>query len=229
MRRAAPRAADAGEGRGTAHREQTASEELANALTHGAGLALSAAALPFLVWTAAAGRRPWHAAGCAVYGATLVLLYAASTLYHALPAGRAKRVFNLLDHLSIYLLVAGTYTPFLLGPLRGPSGWWMFGVVWGLAAAGILFQAVWIERFRLFSVLSYLAMGWMAVFMLRPLARLLPPWGVGWVLLGGACYTAGVGFYAWRGRRFAHAVWHVFVLAGSLCHFFGVMLSVARR
>jgi hemolysin III len=210
-------------------RTQTASEELANALTHGIGLALSIAALVLVVVFAALRRNAWSVVGCSIYGATLVLLYAASTFYHAVGHARAKRVFNVIDHSSIYLLVAGTYTPFLLGPLRGALGWSVFGVVWGLAAAGIVFQSLFIHRYRALSVASYLALGWMVVLVLPALARALPPWGVGWIALGGLCYTAGVGFYAWKSRRFAHAVWHVFVLAGSLCHFFGVLFFVARR
>ena len=210
-------------------RDQTAGEELANSLTHGAGLGLSLAALALLAVFSATRRNAWNIVGCCLYGVTLVALYAASMLYHALPAWRAKQVFNVVDHVSIYLLVAGTYTPFLLGPLRGPSGWVLFGVVWGLAAAGIVFQSLCIHRFRALSVASYLVLGWLAVFTIRPLWRVLPPMGVVWILIGGACYTAGVAFYAWKSRRFAHAVWHLFVLAGSLCHFFGVMFFVARR
>lgn len=158
---------------------------------------------------------------CAVFGASLVLLYASSTLYHALPGGRAKRLFLILDHSMIYVLIAGTYTPFTLVTMRGPWGWALFGAVWGLAAAGIVFKSFFIGRLRALSTAAYVLMGWCVIVALRPLTSSLPPAGFGWVLAGGLAYTTGVAFYLCR-WRFAHAVWHLFVIAGSACHFWAV-------
>ncbi len=212
-------------------REQTAGEELANALTHGVGLLLSVAALTVLVVFAALRRDPWIVVASAIYGATMIALYLASTLYHHTRSPRAKRVWNILDHGAIYLLVAGTYTPFTLGPLRNAGGWgWsLFGAIWGIAIAGIVFQSLRIHRFRVLSVVSYLAMGWLAVIAIRPLWMRLGPVGIGWIALGGLFYSAGIVFYAAKRRRFAHAVWHLFVLAGSIAHFFGILFHVVLR
>ncbi len=212
----------------TPEREQTAGEELANALTHGVGLLLSVTALTLMVVFAAFRRDAWIIVACSVYGATMILLYLASTFYHGARPGRAKAVWNILDHGAIYLLVAGTYTPFTLGPLRNAGGWgWgLFGAIWGLALAGIVFQSFHIHRFRVLSVLSYLGMGWLAAAAIRPLWRHLGPWGVFWIGLGGVFYSFGIAFYLWKRLRFAHAIWHLFVLAGSLAHFLGVLLHV---
>jgi hemolysin III len=212
-------------------REQTAGEELANTLTHGVGLLLSVAAMSVLLVFASRRRDAWIVVACSIYGATLVALYLASTLYHHVRSPRAKRIWNLLDHGAIYLLVAGTYTPFTLGPLRraGGWGWSLFGAIWGLALAGIVFQALHLHRFRLLSVLSYVVMGWLAGIAIRPLWFRLTPAGVGWLALGGLLYTLGIVFYAWKSRRFAHAVWHVFVLAGSLAHFFAILFYVVLK
>lgn len=210
------------------HREQSAGEELANALTHGLGLLLSVAALTLMVVFAALRRDPWIIVSCAVYGATMVLLYLASTGYHSARPGRAKAIWNILDHGAIYLLVAGTYTPYTLGPLRNSGGWgWgLFAAIWALALVGIVFQSLHIHRFRALSLLSYVGMGWLALIAIRPLWRAVGPPGLLWLAVGGVFYTAGIVFYVWRGLRFAHAVWHLFVLAGSLAHFFGVLLHI---
>jgi len=207
-------------------REQTPGEELANSITHGAGFVLSIACLVLVVVFAAMRRDAWRVVSCAIYGATLILLYASSTLYHGLRPGRAKHVFNILDHSAIYLLVAGTYTPFMLVPLRGGLGWTFFGLIWALAAAGIVYQALFINRYRVLSLVTYLGMGWLVVFTLPGLVRALPLAGLVWLALGGVLYTVGSVFYAWHSQRFAHAIWHVFVLGGSLCHFFGVLFYV---
>ena len=167
-----------------------------------------------------------HVVGAAIFGATLVLLYTMSTLYHALRNPRAKRVFKILDHSAIYLLIAGTYTPFCLATLRGGWGWSLFGVVWGLAAAGVVFKSVFIGRFEILSTAVYLAMGWMVMVAAVPLWRALPAPGMAWLMAGGACYTLGVAFYAWHRLKFHHAVWHLFVLGGSLCHVVAVLGSV---
>lgn len=196
-------------------------EDLANTLTHAAGAALSIAALALLVAAAALRGTALHVVTCAVFGASLVLLYASSTLYHALPEGRAKRLFLILDHSMIYVLIAGTYTPFMLVTIRGPWGWSIFGAVWGLAAAGVVFKSFFVGKLKRLSTAAYLLMGWCVIVAIRPLLASLPPAGFGWVLAGGLAYTAGVAFYASR-WRFAHAVWHLFVLAGSACHVWAV-------
>ncbi len=195
-------------------------EETANSITHGVGAALSIAGLVALV-AAALDRSSRQIFACAIYGTSLVLLYVSSTVYHALANNRAKRVFKILDHSSIYVLIAGTYTPFTLITLRGPRGWTLFGVVWGLCVCGVVFKSLWIDRLKVASTVVYLLMGWCAVFVVRPLLAALPWTGFVWLLAGGLCYTAGVAFYA-NSRRFAHFIWHLFVLAGSLCHYWAV-------
>jgi hemolysin III len=167
-----------------------------------------------------------HVVACTLYGATLVLLYSASTLYHALPRGRAKRVFGTLDHSSIFLLIAGTYTPFTLVTLSGGVGWSLFGVIWGLAFAGVVLEAVTRGRVRRLQLILYLVMGWSIVLVARPLLQGLARGGLVLLFAGGLAYTLGVIFFVWRSLPFHHAVWHVFVLAGSVCHFFAVLLYV---
>lgn len=166
---------------------------------------------------------------CSIYGATLVLLYTASTFYHALPPGRGKRVFGILDHAAIFLLIAGTYTPFTLVTLRGGWGWSLFGVIWGIAAAGTVLEAVARGRWRRLQLVLYLAMGWGVVLVARPLVQELARGGLVLLACGGLAYTLGVIFYVWKRLPFHHAVWHVFVLAGSICHFFAVLLYVIPR
>lgn len=209
-------------------RAQTLGEEIANSLTHGAGLLASIAAVPLLVLTAMGRRDPWQLVGGAVFGVTLVLLYLASTVYHALPDSRAKRALRVVDHSAIYLLIAGTYTPFTLGALRGPWGWSLFGVVWGLALVGILAKCTVGFRFPRLSIVFYVAMGWLVLVALHPLVTNVSPAGLGWLVAGGLCYTGGVPFYATDGRlRYGHSIWHLFVVAGSVCHFFAVLWHAA--
>jgi hemolysin III len=198
-------------------------EEIANAVTHGVGLVASLIGLPILVLAAAARGDALLVAGCSVFGATLVALYAASTLYHAVPPSRAKQVLRVIDHAAIYLLIAGTYTPFTLGVLRAHAGWILFGVVWCLAALGILFKVALGMRFPRASTLVYVLMGWLAIIAIRPLAAGLPQTGLAWLIAGGLFYTGGVYFYAKRRLRYGHTVWHLFVLAGSVCHFWAVL------
>lgn len=200
-------------------------EELANSLTHGAGLVASLVALPFLLL--ATTRKPWDGwqlAGSIAYGVSLVLLYGASTVYHALREGRAKQVLRVLDHSAIYLLIAGSYTPFMIGALRGPWGWTLLVVVWSLAIAGIIGKWTLGFRFPWLSTALYLAMGWLIVVALRPLLANVAAPGLLWLLAGGLCYTGGVVFYA-RDRqiRFGHAWWHLCVLGGSACHYVAVL------
>ncbi|HEX2718279.1 MAG TPA: hemolysin III family protein [Gemmatimonadaceae bacterium] len=206
-----------------AERAQTIGEEIANSITHGAGLAASIAALPVLI-ILAARHDAWRVVGATIFGATLVLLYGASTMYHALARTRARRVMRVLDHSAIYLLIAGTYTPFMLGPMRGPWGWSLLGAIWGMAVLGIVFKATLGIRYPIASTGVYVLMGWLAVVAARPLLASVGLAGVGWLVAGGTLYTLGVVFFALDRRvRYAHSVWHVFVAAGSICHFVAVV------
>lgn len=200
-------------------------EELANAVTHGVGLGLSIVGFVVLLVFAALRGTPWHIVACAIYGSTLVCLYAASTLYHSVPVPRFKRALRIFDHSAIYLLIAGTYTPFLLVNLRGAWGWSLFGVVWGLAAAGIVFKFWFVERFGFLSTAVYVGMGWLVVIAAKPVFAHITATTLVLLLIGGLFYTAGIIFYASK-RPYAHAIWHLFVLGGSTCHYFAVLHSV---
>ena len=201
-------------------------EEIANSVTHGVGFLLGVAALSVMVVFAAIHGTAWHIVSCAVYGTTLTLLFAASTLYHSLPWPRTKAILKIIDHSAIYFLIAGTYTPFLLVPLRGPLGWSLFGVIWGLALGGVGFKIFFAGRFKVLSTLIYVGLGWMVVIAIRPLYQTLPLGGLLWLVAGGLFYTLGTVFYLKRRIPFNHAIWHAFVLAGSLCHFTSVMWYV---
>lgn len=204
----------------------TLGEEIANSVTHGVGAAFSVAGLVAMVVSAALRGDAWQVTAGAIFGSTLVLLYLASTLYHALTNARAKRVFRVLDHSSIYLLIAGTYTPFALVTLRGAWGWTLLAVVWALAVTGIVLKCSFLTgRHEALSTAIYVAMGWLALAVVRPLLQALPVAGFLWLLAGGVLYTLGVLFFAWR-RAYSHAVWHLFVLAGSVCHFCAVYRHV---
>jgi hemolysin III len=200
---------------------QSLPEEIANSLTHGLGLGLAVAAIPILVEHA---RGAGAVTGAALFGSTALLTYLVSTLYHALREGRAKLVLRWLDHAAIYGFIAGSYTPFTLTVLRGAWGWSLFGLVWGLAVLGILFKTLGTERFPRLSTLLYLAMGWVALVAIRPLWLAMPASAMVWLVGGGVAYSLGVVFFLLDQRlRYAHSVWHLFVLAGSVCHFFAVL------
>ena len=201
-------------------------EEIAHSAIHGLGILLSIVGLAALVLVARRTGDPSHVLACSVYGATLILLYLASTLYHGLTFPRAKRMLRVLDHSAIYLLIAGTYTPFTLISLRGRWGWTLFGLVWGMAVLGIALKVAAIERFRWLSIVLYLVMGWLVLIAIEPLMLAVAPGGVRLLLLGGVAYTLGIIFYLWRRLPYHHAVWHVLVLAGSVFHFFAVLLYV---
>ena len=204
-------------------RRQSTGEEIANAVSHGVGLAAAVAAVPILILAAVHHGGATTIASMAVFAATTVLLYLTSTLYHAIPQGRAKALFQRLDHCAIFLLIAGTYTPFTLGVVRGGLGWTLFGVVWGLAATGIVLKALGgPHRHPRLSVALYLTMGWLILAAARPLWFHLPHWGLFWLAAGGLAYTAGVAFYAAPRLPYGHFVWHLFVLAGTTCHFVAV-------
>jgi hemolysin III len=212
----------------TPHADSVAAET-ANSITHGLGVVLSILALVLLTMSATLHGSARHVVGAVVFGATLVLLYTMSTLYHALRNPRAKRVFHILDHSAIYLLIAGTYTPFCLASLRGTWGWTLLAVVWGLALLGVGFKSMFTGRFEMLSTGVYLAMSWMVLVAAMPLWRALHGGGLAWLLAGGVSYTLGVAFYAWHRLKFHHAVWHLFVLGGSLCHVMSVLLFVIPR
>ena len=207
----------------------TVGEEIANGVSHGIGVVLSIAGLGVLVTSAALRGGVWHVATSAVFGTTLILLYLASTIYHSVPIVSAKRVLRVLDHSAIYLLIAGTYTPFTLVTLRGPWGWTLFTLVWVSAVAGIVFKSVAIGRARILSVVLYVVMGWCVLLALRPLLAALAPGGVALLFGGGVAYTLGLVFYGRHSLRYHHFLWHLFVLLGSVLHYFAVLFYVIPR
>jgi len=204
-------------------RTPSVGEEIASSLTHGIGLAASIVVLPFLITAAARDGDAWRITSATIFGSSLILLYGASTLYHALPRSRAKQVFRILDHSAIYLLIAGTYTPFVLGPLRGAWGWSLFVVIWLLAIGGVVMKSTLGIRWARLSTLVYLLMGWLGVVAVKPLLDRVSPPGLLWLLVGGLAYTIGVIFYAWGRLRYGHAIWHLFVATGSVCHVVAVL------
>lgn len=215
-------------------RQATAAEELANTLTHGVGLVLSVVGMPFLVLAAMHRSEYAMVVGSSVFGATLIALYAASTCYHAVPnapeKAALKRKLRTVDHAAIYLLIAGTYTPFTLGVLRGAWGWTLFGIVWTLAALGVLFKVVFGGgTFSKLSTLVYVAMGWVIVIAIKPLMQSMEHAGLMLLIAGGLCYTGGVVFYIDKRRAWTHPVWHLFVMGGSVCHYFAVLFYAAPR
>lgn len=208
-------------------RRQTLAEEIANSVTHAVGVGLAIAALVVLTVFAARRGDPWRIVGFSIYGSTLVLVYLASTLYHAFHGPRVKRLLRELDHVAIYLLIAGTYTPVTLVGIRGAWGWTLFGVIWGLALVGIAAKFTIARRVRGLATTLYLAMGWMVVVALRPLIEALPAGLILWLLAGGIFYSLGVVFWLMHRLPFHHAIWHLLVLAGSACHFVGMLLYLA--
>lgn len=211
----------------TRARSYSTGEEIVNSITHGIGALLSVTGLVFLVVLASQHGDVRHIVGFSVFGTALVLLYTASTLYHSLTHPTAKKVFKILDHSAIFLLIAGSYTPFMLVSLGGTLGWTILGIVWALAVLGIVMKSVFIGRFKRISLVVYLGMGWLCVFALRPMLEQVPGVILILILLGGLCYTVGVVFYVWRKLPFNHAVWHLFVLAGSACHYFAVLHTLS--
>ena len=203
-------------------------EEIANSVTHGFGLFLSIVGLAILVATAAKTGGALRIISCAIFGATLILLYAASTFYHALSGEKSKRVFRIFDHSAIFLLIAGSYTPLALVAVGGAWGWSLFGSIWFLAAVGVLLSTLAHGRWRWLSITLYVTMGWLVVVAIKPVAAALDPLEMNLVVAGGLCYTFGLVFYAWKRLPYSHAVWHLFVLAGSIFHFFAVLLAVGN-
>ena len=201
----------------------TVGEEIANSLSHGVGLALAIAATPILIIAATRYGTAWNTIGVSIFAVSMISLYLASTLYHALTHDGAKRFFRLMDHSAIFILIAGTYTPFTLGVMRGPWGWTMFGLVWGLAFVGLALKALFGTRYIGISVGLYLTMGWLVVIAAPQVLQRVPLAGLAWILAGGVAYTAGVIFFAAHRVRYSHFAWHLMVIAGTICHFFAVL------
>ena len=213
---------------GLQERPQSLGEEIANSVSHGIALLAALVAAPVLVIAALGRGDATGVVGAGVFASTMLLLYLTSTLYHALARNRAKPVFQVLDHGAIFLLIAGTYTPFTLGVLRGPWGWTLFGLVWSLAFAGVVLKAICGTRYPRLSMYLYLAMGWLALIAIYPLWLHIPGWGLFWLLAGGIAYTVGVAFFANDERvRYNHFIWHLFVIAGTACHFIAVLWYAA--
>jgi hemolysin III len=210
--------------------QESLGDILANAITHGVGAALAIAGAVCLIVASTRGSA-WHVTSCSIFAGTLILVYLCSTLYHSLVRTRARHVFQVLDHSSIYLLIAGTYTPFALVSMRGPVGWTMFGIEWGLATAGVVSKSVALDRFRhgrlaVVSALVYLLQGWLIVFVAKPLVEAIGWHGVAWLAAGGLAYTLGIVFFAFDRIRYFHAAWHIFVLGGSTAHYFAILFYV---
>jgi len=201
----------------------TTGEEIANSLSHGAGLALALVGTPILIVAAVRYGTAWNTVGVSVFGASAIALYLASTLYHALRHDGAKRVFRVLDHSAIFILIAGTYTPFTLGVMRGPWGWTLFGLVWGLALLGVIKKALFGAQYVWLSVVLYLVMGWLVLIAGPQIWQRVPFTGLAWLLAGGVAYTTGIIFFAAHRIRYMHFAWHLFVVAGTVCHFFAVL------
>lgn len=208
------------------YRTLSLGEEIVNSITHGVGTLLSIAALVILVVYASIKGNAWHVVSFSIFGASLVILYLSSTLYHSFTKEKLKNLFVRLDHAAIFLLIAGTYTPFVLTTIRGALGWSMFGIIWALAIAGIVIRSIYLTRFRKLMVGIYLAMGWMFLMAIVPMVRNLPASSTLFLFLGAGCYSVGVIFYAWRKLKYGHGIWHLFVLAGSIMHFFSVLYSL---
>ncbi|SRR6056297_343911 len=204
-------------------------EEIANSITHGIGALLSIFGLVVLITLAATHGNVWHIVSSTIFGTTMILLYLTSTLYHCVTVPRTKEILRLLDHVAIYLLIAGTYTPFLLVNLRGPWGWSVLALVWGIALTGIILKVSPLGQKRGLSLTLYLVLGWIILIAIRPLLSSLDPVGIRLLVAGGLAYSGGVIFYCWRRLPYNHAIWHLFVLAGSAFHFFAVLLYVLPR
>ncbi len=205
---------------------QSLGEEIANSITHGIGAALSIAALVILVVFSSKNGDVWRVVSLSIYGSTLIILYLASTLYHSFSNRRLKRFFRFLDHSSIFLLIAGSYTPIVLVSLRGPLGWTLFGIVWTLAIGGIVAKIFLTGKFGIISAILYIAMGWIVIIAYKSIIQAVPQGLLIWLLIGGLSYTFGIIFFAWKKLPYNHTIWHLFVLGGSITHFFGMLFYI---
>ncbi len=205
---------------------ESTGEEIANSITHGMGALLSIVALSILVSLAVRKGDSWRILGFSIYGSALILLYLSSTLYHSLIFTRAGRLFAILDHAFIYILIAGTYTPFALVSIRSALGWTLFGIIWGVAVIGVVFETFIVGRRRVVSTIIYIVMGWMIMAAIKPLLMSISATGVSWLVAGGLLYTLGVIFFSWKRLPYHHMIWHFFVMGGSVCHFFAIYYYV---
>jgi hemolysin III len=201
-------------------------EEVANSVTHGIGLAASVVGAFVLIGTSYVHGDAWHVGGCTIFALTCILLYLASTVYHSCRVPERKKIFRVLDHACIYLMIAASYTPFIFGPLRGSLGWTICIVVWSIAIMGVIIKVFFTGRFILLSTCSYLFMGWMCVLIAEPILEKIPWEGITWMMVGGAFYSAGVIFFLWESLPFSHAIWHVFTIGGSACHYYSILCYV---
>ena len=206
----------------------TLGEEIFNSVTHGIGSLLAIAGTAVLVVLAEIHSDAWAVVSSAIFGFSLILLYTMSTLYHALTNRKAKSFFRIMDHDTIFFLIAGTYTPITLIPLRGPVGWVLFGVIWGAAVLGIVMNSINLEKFRKPSIICYALMGWAIVFAIKPMLENCTPLSLWFLLIGGLCYTVGIVFYVIKSKKYFHSIWHIFTVAGSVFHYFSVLLMVVN-
>jgi len=208
-------------------KSQTLGEEITNSITHGVGIGLSIAALVILVVLASRRGDAWRIVSFSIYGASLILLYISSTLYHSFVNPKIKKIFRIIDHSAIYLLIAGTYTPVTLTLMRGAWGWTLFGLAWGMAIGGIIITALLLDKLKSLLVLSYVAMGLLVVIAIKPMMQMVPRGMITWLFIGGACYLLGIIFYLWKRLPYHHPIWHIFVLGGSISHFLGILFYLA--
>lgn len=206
--------------------EYTLGEELFNSISHGVGVLLSIAALVLLIVFASINGSGYSLAAGIVYGLSLLILYTMSMVYHIVQSKKGKAIMRIFDHCSIFILIAGTYTPYLLITLDKPLGWTMFGIIWAMAVIGIILNSVNLEKFKVFSLICYIIMGWAVIFTIKPIINAVPPMGVFLLVLGGVIYTVGVIFYIIKKYRYMHSIWHLFVLGGSVCHYLSILLYV---
>lgn len=209
-------------------KQYTLGEEIFNSVSHGTGALLAIAGCVVLIVFSAIYGGAWEVVSASIYGATLIILYTMSTLYHALTNPKAKRVFRILDHNTIFLLIAGTYTPYTLVSIRGALGWTIFGIIWGVAILGITLNSVNLEKFKKFSMICYIAMGWAIVLAIKPLVQAIPLISTVFLLVGGVCYSIGIPFYKRKQTKYMHSIWHLFVIAGSVFHYFSVFFAIVR-
>jgi hemolysin III len=207
----------------------TLGEEIFNSVSHGVGGLLSIAGTAVLIVFAAIYSNAWGVVSSAIFGASLIILYTMSTLYHAITNRKAKTFFRIMDHNTIFFLIAGTYTPITLVPLRGAFGWVLFGIIWGAAALGIVFNSIDLEKFRKPSVICYVAMGWVIVFAIKPMLGNVNPVSLWFLLIGGLFYTFGIIFYVMKKKKYFHSIWHLFTVAGSVFHYFAVLLMIIKN
>lgn len=204
-------------------------EEIFNSVSHGVGGGLAVAGTVVLIVLAAIYSDAWAVVSCAIYGGSLIVLYTMSTLYHAITNTKAKIFFRIMDHDTIFFLIAGTYTPITLVPLRGALGWTLFGIVWGAAILGIVMNSIDLEKFRKPSVVCYVAMGWVVIFAIKPMLERCSPLSLWFLLIGGVCYTGGIIFYALKSKKYFHSIWHIFTVGGSVFHYFSILLMVIGK